>query len=171
MYEPARGKLHTYSVMLSPKPLAGVRFANPDIVRGFEIEMDMRWSELQGYIDTFAQRSACAEDSEVVEGMSLWKHSEGGIVMPVKGGLLLPPKNYGLVGIYDAVRVISGTGCGIDREMEVLFSVKDYGEVVEDVRKIVEKNLPPGISVSRASRLYSVDMEDGFSIRVRSGGL
>ncbi|MBI2085458.1 MAG: hypothetical protein HYT71_03015 [Candidatus Aenigmarchaeota archaeon] len=165
MREPLRGKLHTYSATFSPKPSIGARFANPDIVRRFGYEMDMRWDQLQGYLDMIADRSNCKDSCEIVNGMDLWKHGEGGFLRPERNGLISPEKSYGLVAVYDAIHVISGKGCGFDREMEIIFSVKEYGNVVNDVREIMEAGLPPGIVVGKAWRFHSVDMEEGFSIR------
>ncbi len=167
MYDSLRGKLHTYSASFSPKPLIGVRFANPGIVRRFEDEMAWRWDGLQGYLDAIAQRSRYKDSSEMVMGMNLWEHGEAGTLAPERNGSFLPAKHYGLVAVCDVTHVISPEGCYFDHEMEIIFSVKDHSFVAQNVREIMEADLPAGIAVREAWRFYSVDMENGFSIRAR----
>ncbi len=165
MDDSLQGKLCTYSAKFSPRPLLGVRFANPDIVRRFEDEMDRRWDYLQMYLETIGERSRYKDTNETLNGMVLWQHAEGGTLTPEKEGLFLPTKYYGLVAVYDVVHVIHEKGDGFDREMEVLFSVKEHDFVAGNVKEIMENGLPSDVVVGKAWRYRSVETGGGFSIR------
>lgn len=152
-----KSELHVYSARFEPNPLVGVRFANPDIVEEFEAEMMGRWESLQEYLDVFAETPDGVYECSSENGINLWQHVEGGLITPIRSGLYLPPKPYALVGCYGATLVANGAGIGIDYEMEVLFAVADYEPAVDDVKKVMEADLPSNIIIGQVRRLYAED--------------
>ncbi len=158
-------KLHVYSAHFEPRPLAGIRFANPDIAEEFKAEMMGRWESLQGYLDVSATPSTYECGRNSWNGIDTWRHIEGGLITPVQSGLSLPPKPYALLGLYDIFVVTAGTSQGLEYEMEVLMKA-GYEDIVREAESIMQVGLPSSVTVKKMRRLYADEVNGGFSARI-----
>ncbi|MBI1971910.1 MAG: hypothetical protein HYS53_01275 [Candidatus Aenigmarchaeota archaeon] len=168
MREPFSGKMHIYSAHFEPKPLAGVRFANPDIIRTFRKEMEARWEKLGAYlISCQAMTSLYMHNLTAEQGLEAWTHTEGGTaIMQTQSGVFLPPRPYMLAGLCDAFIVDTATGRGVEYEVEILLR-SGHEKIIEDAREIMQAGLPPSVVArEETKRLYTKDVDGGLMTRI-----